>query len=225
MLSISIIIPTLNEENEISSLLRYLNQLDPNLQSIVVDGGSRDNTVQKAKSHSTVITAPQGRGAQMNAGACIAEGDILWFLHADCMPHPNSIEHIRVSLKDPDVVGGGFEYTLNHPAKRFRIVEYLSNYKNRRFELLYGDMGIFVRRSIFKRMEGYREIPLMEDMDFSKRLKRMGKIVVLPYKIRTSARRWLEDGYIRSCVRSWILQSSWALGVSPFRLAKWYRFE
>jgi rSAM/selenodomain-associated transferase 2 len=224
-LSISAIIPTLNEQGNIKSLLDYLRQLDPTLELIIADGGSSDETVSLAEGLSRVVHATRGRGAQMNAGANIATGEVLWFLHADCRPHPDSIHAIQLALADEAVAGGGFEYNLYHPAFRFRVIEYLSNRKNRLLQWLFGDMGIFVRREIFKKMGGYKEIPLMEDMDFSKRLKQHGKIEILPQRTNTSARRWIEEGYILNSLLSWILQSAWALGASPDILARFYQFK
>ena len=225
MLSFSVIIPTLNEADNIESLLAYLTQLDKEIELIVVDSESSDNTELLAKKYAKVIQAPKrGRGAQMNAGAQVAIGDILWFLHADCRPHADSINVMREALANPKVVGGGFGYFLDHPGLHFRLAETLSNYKNRLLKWLFGDMGIFIRRHIFKRMGGYAEIPLMEDMNFCKRLKKNGEIVILPQRMKTSARRWLEEGYIKNSVRSWLLQSAWVLGASPQKLAKWYKF-
>ncbi len=223
--AISVIIPTLNEEENIQSLLKYLKQLDNRLQLIVVDANSEDNTVAATQKLSQVVRSSRGRGVQMNKGANIAKGDILWFLHADCRPHPDSIQAMKRAFADENIVGGGFEYNLNHPGFRFRLVEFLSNRKNRMLQWLFGDMGIFIRREIFEQMGGYQEIPLMEDMDFSKRLKKHGKIAILPQRMNTSARRWIEEGYIFNSIRSWALQSAWTLGVSPYTLKKWYRFK
>ena len=223
--SISVIIPTLNEAQNIERLLSYLHQLDSTLELIVSDAGSADNTVEQAKYVSKVVHSARGRGIQMNEGAKAATGDVLWFIHADCFPPSDSVNAIRQALIDPEVVGGGFEYSLNHPAFRFRVIEVLSNRKNRMLKLLYGDMGIFVRREIFNQMGGYEEIPLMEDMDFSKRLKQYGKITILPQRMTTSARRWIEDGFVLNSIRSWLFQIAWALGASPYKLAKWYRFK
>lgn len=222
---ISVIIPTLNEEEHIRDLLVYLNQLDEGLELIVADAGSTDQTVEHARSLARVVESPRGRGVQMNRGAAVAQGQVLWFLHADCRPHPDSVRLIDKVLSDPAVVGGGFEYALDHPGFRFRLIEFLSNRKNRRLGWLFGDMGIFVRRDIFEQMQGFKEIPLMEDMDFSKRLKPLGKVVILPQRIMTSSRRWLEEGYLFNALRSWTLQSAWVLGASPHTLAKWYRFK
>lgn len=223
--SISAIIPTLNEEQNIQSLLNYLHELESDLELIVADAGSTDNTVVKAQNLGKVVHSATGRGVQMNEGAKVATGDVLWFIHADCRPHVNAVHAMQNALADQQIVGGGFEYRLNHPGFKFRLAEKLSNYKNRLLKLLFGDMGIFVQREIFERMGGYKEIPLMEDMDFSKRLKQYGKIVILPNRMDTSARRWIEDGYLLNSIRSWIFQSAWALGASPHTLAKWYRFK
>lgn len=223
--SISVIIPTRNEAENIEALLNYLHNLDSTLKIIVADAASTDSTVEKAKCLSKVVQSAKGRGVQMNEGARTATGDVLWFIHADCFPPPDSVDEIHRALNYPAVVGGGFEYALSHPAFRFRVVELLSNRKNRLLKWLFGDMGIFVRRDVFEQMGGYAEIPLMEDMDFCKRLKRYGKIWISPRRMKTSARRWIEEGYILNSLRSWTLQSAWVLGVSPDTLAKFYRFK
>ena len=223
--SISVIIPTRNEAENIEGLLRYLHHLDSALEIIVADAGSTDKTVEKAKRLSKVIQSAKGRGVQMNEGAKVARGDVLWFIHADCYPHPDSIQAMKQALANEEIVGGGFEYALHHPGFRFRVVEFLSNRKNRLLKWLFGDMGIFVRREVFVQMGGYSEIPLMEDMDFSQRLKHHGKIVILRQRMKTSARRWIEEGYVLNSLRSWLFQSAWALGASPATLARFYKFK
>lgn len=225
MLNISIVIPVLNEESSLSALLPFLREIAPDAGIVVVDGGSSDGSVAVARDFAIVVRSGRGRGVQMNAGASVAGGEALWFLHADVRPHPDSAEAIRLALADPDVAGGAFVYGLDDPAARFRLVEGLSNLKNRLFTLLYGDMGIFARRRVFERMGGYAPIPLMEDMDFSRRLKREGRVVILPHVISTSARRWREEGYLRCAVRSWLLQGAWLCGAPPERLARWYVFK
>lgn len=224
-LSVSIIIPSLNEAPNIARLLRYLREIAPGAELIVSDGDSADETVNIARPLAKCIVSTRGRGSQMNAGAKAADGDILWFIHADCMPHGQSIRALQDALADKSIVGGGFEYSLDSPGFRFRLVERLSNGKNRLLKLLYGDMGIFVRRDVFERIGGFRDIPLMEDMDFSRRLKKVGGIAILPFTMKTSARRWTEEGWAKNSVRSWLLQSAWALGFSPHNLARWYRFK
>jgi len=224
VLSISVIVPTLNEEKEIASFLAHVCSLEPGLDVTVADGGSSDGTVEAARALAKVIDAPLGRGAQMNAGAAVASGDVLWFLHADTRPHPGSLQAMRGVLENPEVVGGAFEYNLDHPGRFFRITESVSNRKNRVFRLFFGDMGIFVRRSVFERMGGFRELPLMEDMDLCKRLKEQGCIEIVPLRISTSVRRWLDEGILKNLIRNWILQLLWTLGVSPHTLARWYHF-
>jgi rSAM/selenodomain-associated transferase 2 len=224
MLSVSVITPTLNEEDCIHGQVRHLSALGQNLEVIVADGGSTDRTVDRVPPSARVVTASRGRGAQMNAGAAVATGEVLWFVHADCRPHPASLPALRAALADPAVAGGAFEYGLDEPGALYRLVEVVSNRKNRLFRLLYGDMGIFVRRGIFRRMSGYREIPLMEDMDFGRRLRQEGRVVILPQRIATSARRWRAEGAAWNLIRNWALQVAWLMGADPARLTRWYSF-
>ncbi len=221
---ISVIIPTLNEAENIEILLNYLKDLEKNLELIVADGYSSDNTAGLAKKYSRVIFSDHGRGRQMNAGAKKASGEILWFLHADCRPHKNSVAAIQKTMENPNLVGGGFLYNFNSPGWIFRFSEFMSNRKNHLLNLLYGDMGIFVRRDIFVKIGGYKEIPLMEDMEFCGDLKRQGEIVLLPFKIKTSTRRWHEEGVYKNMVRNWMLQIAWKWGVSSEKLARFYKF-
>lgn len=225
MPQISVIIPTLNEANFLPHLLEHLKSMLEPLEIIVVDGGSTDETLSIARCHASVLEVSRGRASQMNAGASLAGGDVFWFLHADCFPHADSAKAILQALKNPEVVGGAFEYRLDHPGFLFRITEFFSNRKNKILKLLYGDMGIFVRRETFFRIGGFPEIPLMEDMEFCRSLKREGTIVILPQPMRTSARRWVEEGPIKNMVRNWLLQIAWKLGASPTKLSRWYRFQ
>ncbi|NQT27486.1 glycosyltransferase family 2 protein [candidate division KSB1 bacterium] len=222
---ISVIIPTLNEAENIQQLLIHLHSMDENLELIVSDCGSLDGTCEIAKPYAKIVQSDRGRGVQMNAGARAASGDILWFIHADCVPHPDSAKTIHETLKNSKIAGGAFEYNLNSPAFFFRLAEFFSNRKNQIFKLLYGDMGIFIRHEVFTRMNGFREIPLMEDVDFCKRMKREGKIVILPLRINTSTRRWHEEGWMKNWFRNYLLQIGFLLGVPPDRLARWYPFH
>lgn len=224
MKRISIIIPTLNEEENIVPLLNYLAGLDPQIELIVVDGYSIDKTAEQASDVAKVLQCERGRGRQMNAGAAVASGEILWFLHADCFPHRDSAKTIRQALEDHKIIGGAFEYNLDHPGIFFRLTECISNRKNRLLKLFFGDMGIFVRRETFWKVGGFKDIPLMEDMDFCNRLKEQGEVIILPLRIKTSARRWREEGIIKNMVRNWILQIAWSCGASAEKLARYYHF-
>lgn len=225
MMSVSVIVPTLNEEKRVHGLLTFLRDLDSRLELIVADGGSQDGTVSRAESLARVIVAPRGRASQMNAAAGAAQGKVLWFLHADCRPHEESLPAMRHAMADEEVVGGAFAYSLDGAGAIYRISELASNWKNRAFGLVYGDMGIFVRADLFRRLGGYAELPLMEDMDLCRRLRKVGRVVILPQKIRTSVRRWQREGAVRNIVRNWALQTAWGLGVSPQVLARHYSFD
>ena len=222
---ISIIIPVLNEAEYLDKTCEKLQKSGSGNEIIIVDGGSTDGTPELGKKYGTVISSPRGRSVQMNAGASMATGDILWFLHADCIPHTDSLKTIKQLMQNKEVTGGAFVYRLDGKGVVYRISESLSNLKNKSFLLLYGDMGIFTRVSAFRKLNGFREIPIMEDLDFGQRLKKLGKIVILPLPIVTSARRWKTEGPVKNFSRNWILQLGWALGISPDYLAKWYPFD
>ncbi len=224
MQKISVIIPTWNEEENIAEIIEHLRKLDGKLHIIVADADSSDGTVALAQTRAVVIRAPRGRAAQMNAAAAMASGDVLWFLHADTRPHPDSLSAMQEALQDERVVGGAFEYGLDSPGLYWRLTEFTSNWKNRILKLFYGDMGIFVRTSVFEKLGGYKETPLMEDMDLCKRMKKLGDIVILPQRIRTSTRRWRDEGIVYNVVRNWLLQTAWTLGASPETLTRWYTF-
>lgn len=222
--SISIIIPALNEADTIGKLLSHLKRNHSKCEIIVADGGSRDGTVQRVRNGAKLIECPSGRAVQMNRGAEAASGEIFWFLHADSFPHPHSVRAIRESLKNPETVGGAFEYNLDQEGFIYRLSEILSNRKNHILKLFFGDMGIFVRRETFEKINGFAEIPLMEDLDFCVRLKKQGKIKIIPLRITTSARRWEAEGPWKNIFRNWFLQIAWALGTSPEKLKNWYQF-
>lgn len=224
MATLSIVVPVLNEAPRLAWLLPYLEAIAPEAQLIVVDGGSTDNSHDTALPFATVVDAPRGRGVQMNAGAAIAKGDVLWFLHADTHPRPDSVNALLLSMEKPKIVGGAFVYALDAPGFQYRLMEHCSNGKNRMFRQIYGDMGIFVRREVFNAMGGYSAMPLMEDMDFCRRLKKQGKVVILPQTIKTSARRWVEEGFIRYAVKTRLLQTAWRLGVPAQKLVRFYQF-
>ncbi|GAB4372909.1 MAG: TIGR04283 family arsenosugar biosynthesis glycosyltransferase [Calditrichia bacterium] len=221
---ISIIIPTLNESQTIGDLVNYLHHLDSTTEIIVVDGNSQDDTFSRIPAIAKKIRAPRGRALQMNAGAARACGNVLWFLHADCRPHPYSLPAIKKVLGNSSVVGGAFEYRHDCSTLLYRVSDYLSNRKNQLFELIYGDMGIFVRRTTFEKIGRFAEIPIMEDMDFCQRLKREGKIVILPWCMMTSSRRWIKEGPLKNILRNWLLQIGWKMGFHPATLARYYSY-
>jgi rSAM/selenodomain-associated transferase 2 len=218
---ISVIIPALNEADNILNTIESVKQQDQSAEIIVVDGGSVDGTLEIARSHATVIGSPRGRAAQMNAGARAATGEVLLFLHSDSVLAPGALAQLQKTLDNPRVVGGSFTLAFDIDHFWLRFYAFCSTIDWLCFR--YGDQGIFVRRSIFEVMGGYAEIPLMEDIDLMRRLPRYGRrFLIRHYPVTTSARRFWEHGVVRQEALNVILVGLWFLGVKPHTLAKWY---
>lgn len=220
-MKVSIVVPVLDEESAIAAALCSLKPFDAEV--IVVDGGSRDRTAEIARQNGVkLIASPRGRARQMNAGAAAATGDILLFLHADTRLPPSAIDEVTAALDDPRRVGGRFDLKLDDERAIFRLIGFLISLRSRVSKVATGDQAIFVRRGIFQAMGGFREIPILEDIDFCRRLKRMGKIACLRSYVVTSARRWQKDGVARTIVLMWLLKLLFLIGVSPFKLKRLY---
>lgn len=220
--SISIIIPVLNEAERITNLLSDLKVKFPDAEIIVSDGGSSDGTADLAQEHANVITSRKGRSFQMNAGADASGGDVLWFLHADCDPPAKAVELIRSAINDGNI-GGGFRWELDGDKWYYPVITWISHRKNKIKRNLYGDMGIFVRRDVFETLEGYKEIPLMEEVEFNDRLIHLGNTILFDTPIVSSDRRLLKSGPIRSFIRNSAIKIAYNWGVSAETLAKYYR--
>ncbi len=219
---VSVVIPTLNEEALIGRTVGRC--LDYGAAEVIVaDGGSRDQTVKKAAHQGAItVVCPQGRAVQMNAGARLATGSVLLFLHADSLVDPGFVEAMMAALNQSNVHGGAFSMELDDTAWLFRLIAFLSNGRARLLGLPYGDQGIFVRREAFEDLGGYKPIPLLEDLEFAQRLKKRGKLVMLRHRLVSSARRWRVEGVLKVTLRSWGIGLAYGLGVSPERLAKLY---
>jgi rSAM/selenodomain-associated transferase 2 len=218
---ISIIIPTLNEEKVIRELAASITGLPGNFEVIVADGGSVDKTVEIAgECGLRAINAPRGRGAQMNAGAAWARGDVLLFLHADTrLPH-ETFRLIELVLRDSRVSGGNFSLLFDGGTRAAKILSKI--YPLLRFGgMCYGDSAIFTRRNIFESLGGYRDYPIFEDIDLYRRLNRAGKFKKLKATAITSSRRF-EGRFIRTFALWSILQILYWLGVAPRQLYKIY---
>lgn len=218
----SVIIPTLNEEASISRVLQDLRSLE-GLEIIVSDGGSKDSTLAIAESLARVLRSKPGRGIQMNSGAAVASGDILLFLHADTRLPENWKESILSAMSDSRVAAGAFSLSIDSERLSHKIISSMANLRSGLTKIPYGDQGIFVRRSIFEKIGGFKEIPVMEDVDLMRRLKKMGKIVILGEKVKTSARRWEKEGVVYTTIRNWLLIILYYAGVTPERLYRYYR--
>jgi len=218
---ISIIIPTLNEEDSIRETLRAL-QVFETAEIILVDGGSTDATLLIAGDYDIkILHAPRGRGSQLQFGADAATGDILWFLHADTIVSPDSVRQIKTALKNPQMVGGNFTIRFDGTRRAAKFLTWL--YPNLgKIGLIYGDSAIFARREVYQKMGGFKPFPIFEDLDFVERLKKEGEIVTLPAVVATSSRRFENKSFILTFLRWTILQVLYWLGVSPYRLLKIY---
>ena len=221
-MTVSVIIPTLNEEAVLAATLERTRQAGVR-EIIVADGGSTDATPAiAARGADIVLTTPRGRAAQMNAGATHGRGDILLFLHADTLV-PDGFAHAAIAAcGDTTVVGGRFDVTLEPSSPLIRLTGELINRRSRLTRISTGDQAIFVRRDVFERLGGYADIPLMEDVDLSRRMKRAGRIACLRQRVTTSARRWRKDGVVRTILLMWSLRALYFFGVSPARLQRVY---
>jgi rSAM/selenodomain-associated transferase 2 len=224
---VSIIVPVLNEARRVPALLDRLAPHRDQAELVVVDGGSTDGTTEVARAAGwvRVLAAPRGRARQMNAGAVAAAGEVLLFLHADVALPPTALRDIQAVLADPRVVGGRFDVRLDNPRWVYRLVEAFMNARSRWTGIWTGDQAIFVRRAAFERLGGYPDIPLMEDVEFSRRLKRTGRRAALRSRVLASARKWEREGALRTIVLMWALRFLYMAGVSPARLHRWYYGE
>ncbi|WP_417849463.1 TIGR04283 family arsenosugar biosynthesis glycosyltransferase [Thalassoglobus sp.] len=218
---ISVIIPTLNEEQNIELTIKQT-QRAGQCEVIVVDGGSTDATLEKAVAADVVLSAPLGRALQQNTGAAKATGEFLLFLHADCQVVTSFTDAVVATLSMPGVAAGCFRQEIAHSSRKYRIVERGNSWRVRNLGWIYGDQGLFLKRDLFEKLGGFPEIPLMEDLYFSKQLKREGKLVVADHPLEVSARRWEKNGVAKQTLRNWSLIAMSHMGVKPATLANWY---
>lgn len=223
-MTLSVIIPVYNEAAGLARTLAAVQALPGDLEVLVIDGGSRDDTVEIAlRMGVRVASAPKGRAAQMNHGAALALGEVLLFLHADTLLPENAHALIAAALTQPGTVGGCFRLGFDDEHRLLRGIAFMTRFSCRLFH--YGDQAFFVRAETFARLGGFRLYPLMEDLDFWLRLRRLGKAVVLPRGIVTSARRFLENGVVRQQLQNVLLVLLYLAGVSPEALARFYRWR
>ncbi len=224
MARLSIIVPALNEAANLARLLPDLHACEPEAEVLVVDGGSVDDSAAVVARAPGVrwLAGPRGRARQMNAGARAATGAVLLFLHADTRLPDGAGAAIDAALADAAVVGGRFDVHLDSPRPLLAVVGWLMNQRSRLSGISTGDQGLFVRRAVFEAMGGYADIPLMEDVEFTQRLKRRGRPAALWLRVTTSARKWEREGAVRTIALMWTLRLLYALGASPARLHRWY---
>jgi rSAM/selenodomain-associated transferase 2 len=261
---ISIIIPVLNEAATIQETLTRLQDASE-VEVIVVDGGSRDETVAIAGAlrgalsaqrccvqplgHENsasapkeqaqiihhlnktlapslpvkVISATAGRANQMNAGAAVATGDILLFLHADTHLPTSFDTLIRQALQNPGTIAGAFELRINAHRRGLRLVERMVNVRSRLLSMPYGDQAIFLKATVFQEIGGFPDLPIMEDFELMLQLRRLGRITIVPTPVLTSGRRWQKLGVVKTTLINQLIITGYFLGIPPAQLVRWYR--
>lgn len=220
--SIAVIVPLLNEAGELPRLLNRLQACGAD-ELVIVDGGSTDGSRQQLEASGLRwLTSSPGRAVQMNNGARICTSDILLFLHADTEISPDHIEIMRGLACKPEIAGGRFDVRLSGRHMALRVIERFINLRSRLTRISTGDQAMFVRREIFERMGGFAVIPLMEDIEFSRRLKRQGSVACLRRRVLTSSRRWEQHGILRTILLMWTIRLLFWMRVSPAKLAVMY---
>ena len=219
-MKISVVIPTLNEESHIERTLQSVIKQDGDYEFFVVDGGSSDNTVTIAKKYTTVINGPRGRASQMNTGASACSGNIILFLHADTLLPDNAFHEIRKKMKDDAVSGGSFYIAFDTDNFILKGISFITRLNFSLFH--FGDQGFFVRREVFQTLRGYKEIPIMEDYDFYKRLGRQGRVVLIRIPVISSARRFIKKGVLKQLlINKMVVLAYWA-GVDIQTIKRFY---
>ena len=202
--TISIIIPILNEAKILD---KTLSQLQPELERhelIIVDGGSSDNSVCIAEKYGEVLTSARGRAKQLNAGAVAATGDILIFLHADIWLESGALAAVESALSS-GYIGGGFHQKIDGKCILYRMIEIAGDLRGKYLKVFYGDSGIFLARADFEKIGGFPDVPILEEMEFSKSLRKLGKTMLIVPHIHLSARRWEAKGIVRTTLNNWLI--------------------
>jgi rSAM/selenodomain-associated transferase 2 len=224
---VSVIIPVLREGHQLDSLIDHLCQIADGMavEMIVVDG-SPDGESIKAVSRGGVtrLTAPAGRARQMNAGAAVAKGEYLLFLHADTRLPPGALRRITQTLSGGSYVAGAFDLRYSSHRLSIRFIARVACLRSRLTRIPYGDQAQFFRRDYFEKLCGFADIPLMEDVEIMRRIKERGdRVFILPVPVITSARRQEKEGIVRCTLRNWSIMTLYLLGMSPERLVRFYK--
>jgi len=226
-LSLCVVIPTLDEEEHVAARVRRLlaaaDVRDRADRVVVVDGGSADRTRELAlRAGAEVRRAARGRGTQLAAGAEGATETLLLFLHADNAPAAGALAAVRRAFADPELGYAGLRQRIDAAGRFYRLVERAADARVRR-GMVYGDSGLACRRTLYERVGGFAAVPLFEDVDLSRRLRRAGRwACIAEAELRISARRWRAGGPLRTTLRNWMLRLAHAGGMRPERLARWY---
>lgn len=229
---ISIIIPVLNEAETIQAAVECLeNQsIENKIELIVVDAHPEATTLEAIRmKHSSRLqiktdTSEKGRGTQMNRGVELASGSILLFLHVDTLLPEGAFQAISGTLQKKHIVGGAFDLGIRSSKWGYRIIENVATVRSRITRLPYGDQAIFLRRDYFHMIGGFSKIPIMEDVDLMRRIKKRGDTIeIIGKRVQTNPRRWEKEGLLYSTFRNWMLMMLYLMGVSPHKLVRFYK--
>lgn len=228
---ISIIIPVLNESAGINNTIEHLNGLitstGASAEIIVVDGDPEGKTIAAVQDQSVItVVGKTGRAGQMNKGASLAHGDIFLFLHADTRLPDESLKLVAAACARQARGAGAFDLAIASERRIFRLIETMANFRSHLTKIPYGDQALFFTAGYFRALGGFADVPVMEDVEIMRRVKKRGdKIVFLQQAVRTSPRRWEKEGIWKCTFRNWLLASLYVFGVAPQRLAKFYRIH
>ena len=221
-MKLSVVIPTLDEADLIGDAVASAGA--EGVEVLVVDGGSRDATAERARqTGAEVLHSPPGRARQLGVGAESARGDAVLFLHADTTLPPGWDVAVRTALADEGVVGGAFRFRFDARSAALRLVEWSTRVRVALLRMPYGDQALFVRRRVLESMGGVPQVPIMEDLDLARELRRRGRLVLLPLPATTSARRYRSQGALRTVARNAVAWAGWLLGLERRRIADWYQ--
>ncbi len=218
---VSVIIPTLNEAAHLPETLRHVAAAKPH-EIIITDGGSTDATLGiAAETGARIVHSERGRGVQMNAGASAATGELLFFLHADTLPPPDYPEAIRETLSAPQNIAGAFQFSLRDPRPAgAAIIEKLTAWRGKLRSLPYGDQGLCIRRPILEALGGFPKWPMLEDIEFIRRARLHGRVIIHAAAVQTSARRWQRHGMVRTFLRHQMILLGYYAGILPARSSR-----
>jgi len=223
----SIIVPVINEEAVINSTIEHLETLDASayMEIIVVDGDRSGNTIGVIRNRNVkTVVGEKGRGNQMNSGAAMAQGNIVIFLHADTRLPPDAFALMEAALSDPVCLGGAFDLAIASGRPIYHLIAKIASFRSRLTRIPYGDQAFFFRSAYFNDIGGFANIPLMEDVEIMRRIKkRKGRIAIINRSVTTSARRWEKEGILLCTLRNWLLIALYFFGVAPERLSRFYK--
>lgn len=213
--SIAMIVPVLDESQRIVAALERLRRDFPGCELVVVDGGSADDTAALASPYARVLQSAPGRARQMNAGAQATSSEVLWFVHADTEIDPDALDQIRAALADERTVGGGLSLRFDRRSVGLDYLAWSSNQRARYLHWIFGDQAMFVRRRAFDALGGFPELPILEDLELSRRLRGLGHLTVIEATSTASARRFVEHGTWPMIAFMQYLKALYFLGVDP----------